>query len=649
MLQARFIALPALCAALLVVVGCDGSSQAPDVRAEVPDGMEAAEPPPIEARTSATPGIPSATLEDGHPGWRKANCAACHELAHGGTLASECVVCHGPNGAPRRPAGHDTGACLQCHSQAHQGAGEAVLGDCAACHKFAPGDGCAAVVDTDVVVIGSGGGGLAAAAILAQAGRQVVVLESHSRVGGYMTNFRRGDYRFEVSLHAMGGFDQGGSTRHLFQRLGILDRVQPVKASFPYRTYYPDRTFDVPEGFDAYREALKADFPAEAEGIDALFALFAKTEEVMATFSELGYQGAIQKYSQDEPETVTRFLRLLNQTLTEALREYVSDQSLVAILAQLASYIGEAPEDLSALYYIVMWNAYHRWGFYNFVGGSQSVSEALAAVIEGHGGTIRLNTPATRIVVEEGRAVEVRTAEDACYRPGWVVSNANAPATVDLVGRDNLPSDYLAKVDAMRVGRPIVVVYLGVDHDYTPEFQGTHEWMIQDGYDTAALYEQLKGCEPGHSLLLVANYSVVDPTAAPAGKNVISITSTMDDACHGDWQWGDPEAYKEQKQAVAAAFIAHLEPYLPGLRQHLEVMEVAAPQTLRGFTGNPRGTIYGWSHTPEQSTVRRLPQETPVENLLLAGMWTFPGAGQAAVLQSGETAAELILAAQASH
>ena len=64
--------------------------------------------------------------------------------------------------------------------------------------------------DYDVVVIGAGGGGLAAAARLALGGMKVLLIEQHYKVGGYMTNFYRGDYTFEVSLHAFDGLDDDG-------------------------------------------------------------------------------------------------------------------------------------------------------------------------------------------------------------------------------------------------------------------------------------------------------------------------------------------------------------------------------------------------------------------------------------------------------
>jgi len=51
----------------------------------------------------------------------------------------------------------------------------------------------------------------------------------------------------------MGGFDEGNQgTRKMFEKLGIIDDVIPVKADAMYRTYYPDgETFETPDGLMA--------------------------------------------------------------------------------------------------------------------------------------------------------------------------------------------------------------------------------------------------------------------------------------------------------------------------------------------------------------------------------------------------------------
>jgi phytoene dehydrogenase-like protein len=60
----------------------------------------------------------------------------------------------------------------------------------------------------DVVVIGSGLAGMTAAKKLGKNGRRVLLLESHNKLGGFATWFRRsqGEHVFDVSLH---GFPVG--------------------------------------------------------------------------------------------------------------------------------------------------------------------------------------------------------------------------------------------------------------------------------------------------------------------------------------------------------------------------------------------------------------------------------------------------------
>ena len=57
--------------------------------------------------------------------------------------------------------------------------------------------------DFDAVIIGSGLGGLSCAAAFARQGFRALVLEQHSRPGGYATVFKRpGGFVFDVSLHS---------------------------------------------------------------------------------------------------------------------------------------------------------------------------------------------------------------------------------------------------------------------------------------------------------------------------------------------------------------------------------------------------------------------------------------------------------------
>jgi all-trans-retinol 13,14-reductase len=501
----------------------------------------------------------------------------------------------------------------------------------------------------DVVVIGAGGGGLAAAAKLAQNGMKVLVLEQHLKVGGYMTNFERGDYTFEVSLHAIDGLDpQTGMNVPTFTDLGILNRIKPVKLDPMYRSVFPDFTINVPADVDQYEAMLKSMYPQEAKGIAGLFRELGRINDGMGAMLALsgGRSGEAMKIMGKDPLAVSTVMAYWSKPLSALQGKFIHDPKLVAVFSQLAGFAGASPDDVPAIFFAMLWNSYHRGGYYYFEGGSQSISDALAAVIRDNGGTIMLSTLATRIIVEDGRAVGVVTKDGQEFRCKYVVSNANAPDTLfKLVGKDLLPADYVKRVEGLKVGLSCFQVYMGVDKDYSEYFPGgAHEIFVNMSYDQAASFAMYKKGDPDNSSFAILNYSMVDPKAAPKGKNVIVITAILPYDWQDNWHEKDNYAkYTQLKNDTGMIFAKRAEKFLPELTKHIEEFEVGSPRTMEHFTLNPGGTIFGWDNTRDQSLLKRLPQKTPIKNLYLAGAWTFPGGGQSAVITSGVMAAQTIL------
>ncbi len=504
----------------------------------------------------------------------------------------------------------------------------------------------------DAVVIGAGGGGLAAAARMSLGGMKVLLIEQHYKVGGYMTNFERDDYTFEVSLHAMDGLDpDDGMNIPTFTDLGIIGKVKPIKLDPMYLSYYPDFEIVVPADVEEYRLLLKEKFPHEAEGIDGLYKDMEDMKDAMVALMDLAGGRSSQAFAtmMRNPAALMRLPGFWRSSLADVLDKRVSDPKFIAVFTQLAGFAGASPGDVPAIFFGVMWNSYHKGGYYYFEGGSQAVSDAMAEVIEENGGEILLSTKAVKIEVEDGKAVAVQTEDGGRYPCRYVVSNANAPDTLfKMVGKDLLPADYVKRVESMKVGLSCFQVYMGVDHDYSEYFTGgAHEIMVNTGYDQEKNFQMYKKGDPENSSFAIVNYSIADPSVAPAGKSVIVITAILPYDYKDGWHEAESYAkYTELKNEVAMVFVRRAEKILPGLEKNVEVMEVGSPRTMEHFTLNPGGSIFGWDNIPEQSLLKRLEQKTPIKNLYLAGAWTFPGGGQSGVLVSGLMAANKILKAE---
>lgn len=118
-----------------------------------------------------------------------------------------------------------------------------------------------------------------------------------------------------------------------------------------------------------------------------------------------------------------------------------------------------------------------------------------------------------------------------------------------------------------------------------------------------------------------------DPCLAPPGKCVLKVMMATSFAYWQELQ-RTPERYLAEKELIAETVIGLLEARFPGLRQRIEVVDVATPITTLRFTGNG----HGYS-TPVIDMVRALftgrrrSQTLPgLANFYMVGQWAgLPG------------------------
>jgi len=492
----------------------------------------------------------------------------------------------------------------------------------------------------DAVIIGAGLGGLSAAAAFARQGFKVVVLEQHSVPGGYASAFTRpGGFTFDVSLHSTSAGIRNGVANLIGGFPEIRDVVFNEHKPL-YRAVFPDLDIRVPgQDLPGYIKILKTSFPAEASGIEAIFADMRGLTDDVGRLSTAGGQVDMATFPQKFPFLFKNF----NRTWGAMLDDRVQNPKLKAVLSSLWGYFGLPPSKLSAFYYALPLVGYLAAGGWYPVGTSQKISDAFAGLVKKNGGEVRTNTRVVKILTRDGAAVGVRTADGEELQGRAVVSNANAVDTLTgMVDEKEILKATLERMDKLSISFSTLLVWLGLKTDLVRKVGlKDSEIFYYPDYDHEAAYAaSMAGglsSDPGYGLTL---YDNVWPGASPKGKNTVGIIATQGydywKKYETDYFYGNKDEYTKEKLRLADVLIDAVEKrFLPGLRRAIEVKEVATPLTNRRFTANPRGAIYGWDQTVDNSGQRRFPQRTPIKNLYLAGAWTFPGHGYGACIPSG--------------
>ena len=493
--------------------------------------------------------------------------------------------------------------------------------------------------DYDAIIIGSGLGGLSCAAAFARQGFKPLVIEQHDKPGGFATAFTRpGGFRFDVSLHSTTVGERNG-VYNLIQGFPELTEVEFLLHPSLFRVIYPDYDIRVAQrDVPGYIKRVTDLFPDEKDGIAGLMEDMGGLAKDIGRLSAAKGNVDMSRFTQDFP-----YLAGLHaKTWGEMVDVRIKNPKLKAVLSSQWGYYGLPPSKLSCFYYALPFMGYLTYGGFYPKGRSQDISNAFVKFIEGHGGSVMLDTKVRRILLKDGTAVGVTTADGKTYNSKVVVSNANAFDTFRTMLPDqHLTAEYEEKWKQYSVSLSCFQVFLGLKEDVVRKAGVTDsEIFIETSYDPDESYAGMLSGEVEHAGLGISLYDNVDSTYSPAGKNTVNILTLQGfgpwEKFEKDYFAGNKEAYRKEKERMADVLIQRAEErLLPGLTKAIEIKEIGTPLTNLRYTSNYRGAIYGWDQTVNNSGNMRVGHATPIKNLYLAGAWSRPGHGYGAVIPSG--------------
>ena len=488
----------------------------------------------------------------------------------------------------------------------------------------------------DAVVIGAGHNGLVAANLLADAGWQVLVLESTDRPGGAVRSER--------------DFLAPGFTSDVFSAFYPLAAASPVLRSLMLQehglawTHAPlvfAHAFDdgraavISRDLDETAACLDELHPGDGATwrrwalqwadlgptlLDALFRPFPPVRPGLAMARRLGLRGGL------------RAARVGVLPVRHFAQQEGLGDGLATTLAGNALHTDLTPESAgSAVFGLLLVQLAQHHGFPVPVGGADRLVHALVSRLQSVGGELRCDSPVRRVLVRDGAAAGVELADGTRVRAARaVLADVPAPILYDqLLGRDLLPPGLRRDLDRFEWGDGTVKVDWALSAPIPwRNPQAARAGTVHLGADLDGLTryaaDLATGTTPTDPFVILGQMTTTDPTRSPAGTE--SAWAYTHVPMRRDWPGSDVGA-------VAARIEAAVERVAPGFRDLVVGRHVQGPPDLqRTDPALVGGSINGGTSALHQQLVLRPTPglgrpDTFLPGLFLAGSSAHPGGG----------------------
>ncbi|MBW2241916.1 MAG: NAD(P)/FAD-dependent oxidoreductase [Deltaproteobacteria bacterium] len=412
----------------------------------------------------------------------------------------------------------------------------------------------------DAIVVGSGPGGASCATLLQKRGIRTLIVEKNDFVGGKMVSIEKDGYAYDLFPHGQVPM-RGSQFEAIFDELGVRDEFEPALE--------PDDDRDIikiayrKRGWDEYRFTVQGQAMADPTPFFKLWDMDTEAEQKV-----LAFMTGLVTMPEEEID------RLDDLTMHEYLIEQDVPFELYSYLAFHANASLAEPIDLvSASEQVrIMRQMMLQGGGGQYKGGFGTLAKVMIREFEKNGGTMITNARVEKIVIENGAATGVVTAQGTFRAPIVVSSAGIQPTVLKLVGEEHFDRSYANYVKGLVPGWAFTSVRYFLDKPVMDVAMYV-AYADESWIDMERFIRMKEGHIPDEVILFMVNHSFYDEKAAPPGKQVL-VSGTI---CSPD-----PDA--KEIEGLWKVMDKQMQRFFPEIWAATERREYAGPREISSLT-----------------------------------------------------------------
>ena len=479
-----------------------------------------------------------------------------------------------------------------------------------------------------IIIIGGGIAGLSAGVFGQKHGFETEIFEMHTVPGGQCTTWKRKGYMFDYCIAWLMG-SSSGSINTLWKQLGALSEDIPIINTevFIRNENNKGQEFLIYRDMQKWEAYLKNIAPEDEKAISKMFSIINKislsgdTEELMKP-KPLRRTLPMLKILLKMWRATIPMMKYGNKSGGQFLKEMGFKNEFLRHF--LEKIYGD--ENFSAIAFLMMFSLFKDNNAGYPAGGSLNFVLRILNKYQKLGGTLSAGKRVKKILIDEGKAVGVALSDGTIHKSDYVIAACDLHTVIyDMLDGKYIPEDIKNAFENWPLFKPLVQVSFGIK-------KSIKEKQMMTNYLTPTKI----GATDTNSYSIV-NYSY-DPVMAPEGKTTMVIRF---ESPYEIWEHLKDNAYEKEKEKIKEDAITLLEKAYPGIKDDIEVVDVATPLTDIEYTGVYRAAYEGFMPTKSNTNRILSPIIKGLDNFLLAGQWLFPGGGLPPSALSGKWAIEV--------